>query len=176
MAGARPWGWHQLQPSWAERFVADASIPRRSVVLDIGAGVGAITEPLLQAGARVIAVEAHHGRAMSLRERFGRDVIVVEADAADLRLPRRPYYVVANPPFGVSSALLRRLLQPGSRLVAARLILQDPVARRWAGPAAPGARRWTRAFTASLGPRIPRDAFAPRPRVDARVLMLDRSR
>lgn len=175
MAGRQPWGWHQLERPWAEELVADASIPRRAVVLDVGAGTGAITEPLVRAGARVIAVEAHHGRAVALRERFGRDVVVVEADAADLRLPKRPYYVVANPPFGVSSALLRRLLQPGSRLVAARLILQDPVARRWAGPAAPGARRWSREFTASLGRRVPRHAFSPRPRVDTRVLVVDRS-
>ena len=173
MAG-RPWGWHQLEPRWAEQLVAEASIPRRAVVLDIGAGIGAITEPLVRAGARVIAVEAHHGRAVALRERFAHDVIVVEADAAALRLPRRPYYVVANPPFGVSTALLRRLLQPGSRLLAARLILQDAVARRWAGPDAPGAGRWRRQFTASLGRRIPRDAFTPRPRVDCRVLVIDR--
>lgn len=159
----------------AEALVADASIRRRALVLDIGAGVGAITEPLLRVGARVVAVEAHHGRAMTLRERFGGEVVVVEADAADLRLPKTAYYVVANPPFGVSTALLRRLLQPGSRLVAARLILQDPVARRWAGPDAPGARRWSRSFTASLGQRVPRRAFTPRPRVDARVLMIDRS-
>lgn len=175
MAG-RPWGWHQLERRWAEALVAEASIPPRAVVLDIGAGLGAITEPLVRAGARVIAVEAHDGRAMALRERFGRDIVVVEADAADLRLPTRPYYVVANPPFGVSTALLRRLLQPGSRLVAARLVLQDQVARKWAGPGAPGAARWNRDFTASLGPRIPRHGFTPPPRVDARVLVIDRSR
>lgn len=171
----RPWGWHQLERAWAEQLVADATIPRRAVVLDVGAGTGAITAPLLRAGARVIAVEAHRGRAVALRERFEREIVVVEADAADLRLPTRPYYVVANPPFGVSTALLHRLLQPGSRLVAARLILQDAVARRWAGPEAPGARRWRRELRTTLGPRIPRHAFVPRSRVDARVLVIDRS-
>lgn len=176
MAGRRPWGWHQLKPQWAEALVTDASIPRGAVVLDIGAGTGAITAPLLLTGARVIAVEAHRGRAAVLRERFGGDIVVVEADAADLRLPKKPYYVVANLPFGVSAALLRRLLQPGSRLLAARLILQDPVARRWASADAPGAARWSKDFAASVGPRIPRAAFSPRPRVDARVLAIERHR
>lgn len=174
MAGRRTWGWYQLDPAWAEALVADASIPRGAVVLDIGAGTGAITAPLLGTGAKVIAVEAHRGRSARLRERFGGDVVVVEADAADLRLPKKPYYVVANPPFGVSAPLLRRLLQPGSRMVAARLILQDAVARRWASADAPGVARWGRAFAASVGPRIPRAAFSPRPRVDVRILAIER--
>ena len=176
MAKRRPWGWHQLEPAWAEALVAAASIPRGAVVLDIGAGAGAITTPLLLTGARVIAVEAHRGRAAVLRARFGGDIVVVEADAADLRLPKKPYYVVANPPFGVSAALLRRLLQPGSRLLGARLILQDPVVRRWASNDAPGAARWRKHFAVSVGPRIPRTAFSPRPRVDARILTIERRR
>lgn len=174
MASPRPWGWHQLHSHWAERLVADAAIPRGAVVLDIGAGTGAITEPLLRAGARVIAVEAHRGRAAQLRARFGDDIVVVQADAADLRLPRRPYFVVANPPFAVSAPLLRRLLQPGSRLVGGRLILQDQVTRRWASADAPGAGRWGKHFVISAGRRIPRHAFRPRPRVDTRVLTIER--
>ncbi|HEV2069183.1 MAG TPA: rRNA adenine N(6)-methyltransferase family protein [Acidimicrobiales bacterium] len=174
MAGRRPWGWHQLKPAWAEALVTDAAIPRGAVVLDIGAGTGAITDQLLLTGARVIAIEAHPGRAAVLRKSFGRDIVVVEADAADLRLPKTPYYVVANPPFGVSAPLIRRLLQPGSRLLGARLILQDQVARRWAGVGAPSGARWRKDFEVSVGRRIPRHAFTPRPRVDARILVIER--
>jgi 23S rRNA (adenine-N6)-dimethyltransferase len=176
VAGPRPWGWHQLKPQWADALVAEAPIARGAVVLDIGAGTGAITRPLLLAGARVIAVEAHGGRAALLRDRFRGDLVVVEADAGDLRLPKKPYYVVASPPFGVSSRLLRRLLQPGSRLLAARLILQDQVVRRWAAPDAPGAARWAKEFRATVGRRIPRRAFIPPPHVDTRILAIDRRR
>jgi 23S rRNA (adenine-N6)-dimethyltransferase len=83
---------------------------------------------------------------------------------------------VANPPFGISTALLRRLLQPGSRLCSAQLILQDQTARRWASPAGPGAQRWGRHFEVTVGPRVPRRAFAPAPPVDARVLIIRRRR
>ena len=103
-------------------------------MLDIGAGHGVITEALLTAGARVIAVELHPDRVHVLRARFGDTAVVVRADAADLRLPRRPYHVVANPPFGATAALLRRLLQPGSRLASAHLVLQEQAAVRWCGP------------------------------------------
>jgi hypothetical protein len=71
---------------------------------------------LVSSGARVVAVELHPTRANVLRTRFRHQpVVVAEADAADLRLPRRPFSVVANPPFAVTTALLRRLLGRGSR-------------------------------------------------------------
>jgi 23S rRNA (adenine-N6)-dimethyltransferase len=173
-AAQRRWGWHALDPDWAERLVADARLPPGALVLDVGAGAGALTEPLVRTGARVIAVEAHPGRARSLRERFDGDLVVVQADARDMRLPRRPYHVVANPPFGITTALLRRLLQPGSRLLSARLIVQDQAARRWSGPAAPASRRWWTTFEVTPGPRLPRKAFSPPPHVDARVLVIRR--
>lgn len=173
-AAQRRWGWHRLDRRWAERLVADADLPPGAIVVDVGAGTGALTGPLLGTGARVIAVEAHPGRARELRERFGDAVVVVAADAADLRLPRSPYHVVANPPFEVTGPLLRRILQPGSRLSSARLIVQDKAARWWTGPRAPGAGRWARDFTVTLGPRVPRSAFHPPPHVDARILVVER--
>lgn len=173
-ASARRWGWHQLDPEWAQRLVADAGLGPGALVVDVGAGTGAVTAPLLDVGARVIAVEAHPGRAQHLRHRFGDALVVIEADAGDLRLPLRPYHVVASPPFGVTAALLRRILQRGSRLRSARLVLQDQPARRWAGPAAPGIRRWSHTFEVALGARVPRRAFTPAPHVNARVLAIER--
>jgi 23S rRNA (adenine-N6)-dimethyltransferase len=54
----------------------------------------------------------------------------VHADAASIRLPGRPFRVVASPPYGISCGLLRTLLAPGSRLVAADLVLQRAVVRK----------------------------------------------
>jgi 23S rRNA (adenine-N6)-dimethyltransferase len=172
VAEPRSWGWYALDRRWAELLVAEARIAPGTLVVDVGAGTGALTGPLLDAGARVIAVEAHPDRAAALRRRFGSSIVVVQADAADLRLPRRRYRVVANPPFAVTSPLLRRLLQPGTRLVGADLILQNQAARRWASPAAPGIARWGCIFTASLGRPLPNTAFRPPPDVKARVLRI----
>jgi 23S rRNA (adenine-N6)-dimethyltransferase len=171
---SRPWGCHFLDPLWAERLVVLAAVRRGDLVLDVGAGLGAVTAPLVDVGARVIAIEMHPGRARILRERFGTAVTVVQADGADLRLPRRPYAVVGNPPFGITAALLRRLLQPGSRLRVAHLVVQDQAARRWVSTAAPGCSRWSTSFAATTAFRVPRRAFRPPPRVDARVLVLRR--
>lgn len=177
MAGAPPpaWGWYRLDRSSAERLVAATGVGPGDLVLDIGAGDGALTEPLLRAGARVVAVELHRGRAARLRQRFGADVTVVRADATDLRLPRRPFRVVANPPWSITDPLLRRLLGPGSRLVRADLLLKRPVARRWVEGRADGGLHRAR-FHLSPGATVPRRAFHPRPPIDARVLTAERLR
>ena len=168
------WGWHQLDRRWATRLVDAAGVGPGDWVLDIGAGLGALTAPLVASGAHVIAVEAHPERARFLKQHFGGAVAVVQADAADLRLPRRPFHVVANPPFATTAAVLGRLLQPGSRLLSAHLVLQDQAARRWAAPTAPGRVRWSSTFDVTSGWPIPPSAFRPPPPVRARLLVVRR--
>jgi 23S rRNA (adenine-N6)-dimethyltransferase len=88
VSGRRPWGWHRLDSYWAERVVAGAAIRPGDLVVDLGAGTGALTLPLLDAGARVIAVELHAGRARRLREKVvDRDAAVVESDLEDFVAP-----------------------------------------------------------------------------------------
>jgi 23S rRNA (adenine-N6)-dimethyltransferase len=152
-----------------------AGVRPGDLALDIGAGQGAVTAHLLATGARVIAVEAHPGRAHYLRQRFaGQRVTVVQTDAATMRLPRQPFRVVANPPYAISSALLRILLASGSRLVAADLVLQRAVVRQYADGRAAGAGRWLRQWNVQAGPSLPRRAFQPAPHVDSAVLIVRR--
>lgn len=157
-------GWHRLDPWWAQRLVRESGVGPGDLVLDIGAGTGAITAPLIASGARVIAIERDPQRAAALRARFGDQVTVVEGDTTTLPLPRRGFHVVANPPFAVTSALLRRLLQPGSSLLSAQLVLDHRAALRWGRPGAPGERRWRQAFAFDVGIRLPGHAFHPPPK------------
>jgi 23S rRNA (adenine-N6)-dimethyltransferase len=158
------WGWYRLTDDWAATLVEEAGVDDGDLVVDLGAGAGAITAALVRAGAQVVAVELHPGRASTLRERFAdHRVTVVEAHAAEVRLPRRPFRVVANPPFACGSAIVRRLLGPGLRLTSADLVLPAQVAQRWArGPRARVARR------------LPRSAFQPAARVGTAVLHIGR--
>ena len=164
----RAWGWHRLDDDWAARVVAAARVRPGELVLDIGAGDGALTSHLVRAGARVIAVELNAGRARALRERFP-GVTVLCADAAELRLPARPFRVVASPPFSITAELLRLLLARDSKLTAADLVLQRAVVRKYVSGGAPARR-----FAAAAGLAVPRRAFRPPPRVDCAVLTLRR--
>jgi 23S rRNA (adenine-N6)-dimethyltransferase len=189
----RAWGWYRLADEWAARVVAAAAVRPGELVLDIGAGTGALTRPLIQAGARVVAVELHPGRAALLRQRFPQ-ITVIQADAVTLRLPGRPFRVVASPPYAITADLLDLLLVAGTRLVAADLVLQRAVVRKYAGlrrqpgqpgqaaPAPAAARqrrphqphRLYRAYAMSAGLVLPRHAFRPPPRVDSAVLIIRR--
>jgi 23S rRNA (adenine-N6)-dimethyltransferase len=172
---AGPWGWHRLTDAWAARIVAEARIRPGELVLDLGAGCGALTKHLVRAGARVLAVELHPLRAQRLRDRFKTDPArVVEADVRSLRLPRQPFRVVANPPYHVTSDLLRLLLGRDSALFAADLVLQRAAVRDIV--AGRGPQRWRRRWSLAEGMSLPRSAFMRPPTVDSRVLVIRRCR
>jgi 23S rRNA (adenine-N6)-dimethyltransferase len=99
---------------------------------------------------------------------------VVAADVLDLRLPHRPFRVVASPPYNVSSALLRLLLAPGSQLIAADLVVQRAFARRFADDWLHNGGRAQRRWNIRCGAPIPRSAFCPPPRVDSATLLVRR--
>jgi 23S rRNA (adenine-N6)-dimethyltransferase len=142
-------------------------------VLDLGAGHGALTRHLVRAGAEVIAIELHPRRCDLLRSRFAQSgVRVVQADLRRLHLPRRPFRVVANPPYHLTTDLLRQLLARDSALVAADLVLQRGAVRAFADGRGPD--RWRRRWTLTEGMAVPRSAFRRSPTVDSRLLVIRR--
>ncbi|HLS15503.1 MAG TPA: rRNA adenine N-6-methyltransferase family protein [Beutenbergiaceae bacterium] len=168
----RAWGWHPLRPDWAERLIRDAGVQPGDLVFDLGAGTGALTLPLIEAGADVVAIELHPNRARALRRRVNGRAKVVQADLADLYLPARAFRVVSSPPYAISSALVRTLLGAMS-LRSADLVLQGGAARRLASgpPRAKHARR----YRLQVGPAVPRRAFLKPPKVDSAVLQIRRA-
>lgn len=158
---ARDWSWNRLADDVARDLVERSGVGRHHLVLDIGAGDGAITAHLESSGARVVAFELHPDRARSLRDRFPPDrVRVVRADVRDLRLPTRPFRVVANPPFRGVNAVLVRLTHRASRLERADLVLPRSVAADWTARL-----RRTQWEIAHVRP-LPRSACTPQPRID----------
>lgn len=127
-----------------------------------------MTAPLLDSGARVIAVEFHRGRAETLRQRFSTDRLkVLELDARNFRLPGRPFRVVGSPPYAISAELLSLITQRRSLMTRADLLLQRAVVNRYLA-------RGLGRYTTSLGLVVPRRAFTPPPMVDSAVLELSR--
>ena len=150
-----------------------ATVTAGELVLDLGAGTGALTIPLARAGARVVAVEADPVWAEKLTGRLARSGLSVEVVARDILavpLPSEPYRVVANPPYGITTALLRRLLdQPERGPYRADLLIQWEVARKRSEvpPSTLLSTIWAPWWEMTIVERVPRKAFAPVPRVDA---------
>lgn len=177
-SGASPRGSHFLPSGLAARIVRDSDIHHDELVFDLGAGAGALTGPLARTGARVIAVERDDQLVRRLQRRFARadSVRVVHGDIRQVPLPRRSFRVVANLPFGVTTAVLSRLLHGGSGLAAADLVVADGVCRALAAPR-PGNPRtlgWSVRWELTAGRRLPARCFSPPPSVDARLLVVRR--
>ena len=153
----------------------DAGILPGTLALDLGAGRGALTRALADAGARVRAVELDSVALRELELRFGNDprVEVVEGDATLLQLPHEPFVVVANLPFAVGTTILRRLLgNPCVPLKQLDVIVEWGLAAKrtaiW--PSTLLGCTWGAWYDLSLVRRVPRACFAPPPSVDAALL------
>jgi 23S rRNA (adenine-N6)-dimethyltransferase len=166
----------------ARRFVDRLDIVHDELVLDVGAGTGALTFPCVDAGARVLAVEHDPVWAGQLRDRVAARhlddrITVIHADFRVWPLPRDRFRVIANPPFVLSTELLRRLLDnPVAGPDRCDVILQTDVVRKRAMSPPDDLRTaaWSPWWTFEAGPGPHRSAFRPVPAVDAAVLTVRR--
>ncbi|MBK9312780.1 MAG: ribosomal RNA small subunit methyltransferase A [Acidobacteria bacterium] len=153
-------------------------------IIEIGPGQGALTQGLVESGARVIAIELDADLIPSLSDRFaGRpNFRLVEADAlqvdfCDLIAPDSDARVVANLPYNVSTPILQRLIAHRRCLAELTLMLQREVVDRIT--AEPGGKEYgylsvlvqmycktERLFD------VPPGAFRPAPKVFSSVVRL----
>lgn len=180
--------------SLGQHFLFDGSLLRKIVegagveagerVLEIGPGPGGLTRALLEAGARVLALEAD-ARMVEHLEGLGLEGLDLRrADALEtdyLALAREvggPFRLVANLPYNISGPLLARLFRQRSAFTSMTVMLQREVADRLLAEA--GGRERGRLsvlaqtfFSLRRILRVPAGAFRPPPKVESAVLRLD---
>lgn len=175
-------GQNFLRPDLAASLVVEAEFRPDDLVVDIGAGNGAITLALARQGIEVVAIERDPVWAGQLRERVEAvgsiPVRVVEADILTFRFPSsRPFRVMSSLPFGATTDILHRLLDdPRLPLRRADLIVQWEVARKRAAspPSTLLSTTWSPWWEFRLAQRIPAREFRPVPKVDAGLLIVTR--
>jgi 16S rRNA (adenine1518-N6/adenine1519-N6)-dimethyltransferase len=181
-------GQHFLHsPTVLDAIVAAAAPQPDEPVLEIGPGTGALTERLLERQVRLAAVELDPALVASLAERWSGEprLRLIEGDVLHVDLsPRalfgdeRPYAVVANLPYYLSTPLLFRMAAGRAFFSRLLLMVQDEVARRMAAGPQAGKVYGSlsvaiqHAFTVRAVLRVAPGAFRPPPRVDSAVVEL----
>jgi 23S rRNA (adenine-N6)-dimethyltransferase len=161
----------------AAALVRESGVGKSDLVLDIGAGEGVITAELARRAQQVRAIEIDPALAARLRRRFtaAGNVEVAGDNVLRVALPREPFRVVANIPFNLTTAIMRRLLDdPRAPLARADLVVELDVALKRArcSPSTALGAYWGAWYEFALLRRLDATAFAPPPRTDAGVLRI----
>ncbi|MDR1088417.1 MAG: 16S rRNA (adenine(1518)-N(6)/adenine(1519)-N(6))-dimethyltransferase RsmA [Coriobacteriales bacterium] len=160
-----------------------AAVGTADRVVEVGPGIGTLTEALLAQGAELIAVELDAGLCEGIAARYPA-VQLIRGDALEAQILARlqdlaPLALVANLPYGAAATIILAYFQRLPSLRSATVMVQHEVAERIA--AVPGNKDYG-AYTiklrllASLAGRfkVQAQSFYPPPRVDSAVIRLER--
>jgi len=163
-----------------EAICEAAGVQSTDAVLEIGPGLGTLTELLTEQAKQVIAVEFDAALAAELPQRVkAANLQVVHQDILKFDLTGLPpgYKIVANIPYYLTSNLIRVLSEAINPPQTAALLVQKEVAERVAaGPGSMSLLSVTAQFywDVSLGREVPAQLFTPPPKVDSQILILKR--
>lgn len=175
-----------VEPETVRRIATLAAVSSDDYVVEIGAGLGALTMALAETGANVTAVEIDAGLLAVLRENTARchNVRVVQEDAMQLDwkqlLAASPHWtVVANLPYNVATPLVADLLDDVPQVQRLLVMVQKEVAQRFVaqpdseafGAVSVKVGYWA---TARIVGEVSAAVFLPRPRVASSLVEITR--
>ncbi len=162
-----------------DAMVSAAAVRPGDTVLEIGPGLGTLTEKLLAAGAHVHAVEFDKDLLRDLQSKFANEArfSLENTDILKFDWGKLPsgYKVVANIPYYLTSNLLRIMTEAANPFSVAALLVQKEVAARVS--AGPGGMSLLSVAVqyycdTSLGDLVPAELFTPPPKVDSQILKI----
>ncbi len=169
-------------PNILARIVESATLPPDATVLEVGPGTGALTQRLARVAQRVVAIDADERLRPLLEAQVAAYDNVelhwgdfLKADVESL-MGEGEYYVVANLPYYITSAVVRKLLEAPHRPCRLVLTVQKEVAHRMlAEPGNMGLLAISVQFYGhpQLVTHVKPTVFWPRPGVESAVLRID---
>ncbi|MDR1665054.1 MAG: 16S rRNA (adenine(1518)-N(6)/adenine(1519)-N(6))-dimethyltransferase RsmA [Clostridiales bacterium] len=180
-------GQHYLVDSHVlEKTLRAADVTENDCVLEIGPGLGAVTQALAERAGHVAAVELDAQTVEALRDMYrdAENVHIIHGDILKLDLFElfspyggAPLKVVANLPYYITTPVLMRLLEDGPRFDRITVMIQREVAERMcAKPSTKdyGALTLAAQYHAEIeiAAYVPPNSFIPRPNVDSAVVCL----
>ncbi|MBE7493557.1 MAG: ribosomal RNA small subunit methyltransferase A [Verrucomicrobiaceae bacterium] len=182
IAPRKSMGQNFLVDASISRWIADQIVPDDApLVVEIGPGMGALTEHLIGRPKKLVLIEKDYQLAPELQRRFeGRaDVEVIAEDAT--RIDLRPWFrhgpvkLIGNLPYSVGGEILKHWLTPPTPVSSAVFMLQKEVCDRLAakcGDDAYGALSLLvqKDWNVEILRIVPPEVFQPRPKVDSAVI------
>lgn len=170
-----------------EKIIAAADITKEDMVLEIGPGIGTMTQCLAEAAGRVTAVEIDRMLIPILRETLAdcenveiinEDILKVDiARLAEEKNGKKPIKVVANLPYYITTPIIMGLLEKHVPVKSITVMVQKEVAMRM--QAQPGGKDYGALSLAVqyycepyLAANVPPNCFIPRPKVGSAVVHL----
>lgn len=178
-----------IDPRVLDKIIAAAEITKDDFVLEIGPGIGTMTQYLAEAAREVTAVEIDRNLIPILQETLAEydNVTVINEDVLKVDIAAlaqeknggRPIKVVANLPYYITTPIIMGLFESGVPLASVTVMVQKEVAMRMqAGPGTKdyGALSLAVQYYASpyLAANVPPNCFMPRPNVGSAVIRLTR--
>lgn len=172
-----------IDPNVAAWIVSCLDLQADDAVVEVGPGVGSLTEQVAGRVRQVILVEFDNKLAAGLKEKYANEptVEVHHADGAKFDgrqlFKHRPIKFLGNLPYSAGGAIMKNLLSRPHPYERAVLMLQKEVVQRLA--AKPGTKdygvlslRTQVNWEVDIQRTVPPDAFHPRPRIDSSVAIL----
>ncbi len=173
--------------NYINKIIAALDPQAGEMIIEIGAGRGALTEDLIESGANIIAIELERDMIAVLREQFGNkeNLQIVENDALKVDFsefvktdePTQKIKLIANLPYYISTAILQKLIEQRDVFSEMILMFQSEVVERITAKIGNSERGFltvlTEAYlTAEKLFDVPPTAFRPSPKVNSAVVRL----
>ncbi len=168
------------------KIICAADLSQEDTVIEVGPGLGILTEELVKKACKVVAVELDKGLATALQQQFqsSPNFLIVNEDIlkitpCDLLVRAGAlgnYKVVANLPYYITSAVMRHFLEPAERPGLMVVMVQREVAKSIT--AAPGGLSLLGISVQLFGEpcvisRVPAGAFYPAPKVESAIVRVE---
>jgi 16S rRNA (adenine1518-N6/adenine1519-N6)-dimethyltransferase len=159
-------------------MIEAAGLSKNDCVLEVGPGLGVLTEKLAEKAGKVVAIEKDKKFAEYLKKKFKsyNNVEIIHGDILKEEIKLKKYKIIANLPFYLTSRFMRQFLEMKNKPDLMVLLMQKEVAGRIASE--PGKYSVLTVSSLLYGmPKVMRQispkSFYPRPDVDCAVLKMD---
>ena len=176
-----------IDPHVLDKIINAAEITKEDCVIEIGPGIGSVTQALIDNAGKVISIEIDDQLIPILTEQFGgcenfrlihKDVLKVDLHKLIAEeSPNRRNKVVANLPYYITTPIIMMLLEHNLPIESITVMVQKEVADRMAS--GPGSKQYGAITVAMkyycdtyLVANVPQNCFMPRPNVDSAVIKL----